>query len=311
MADDKDNAIVVSQDVQLGSIQTADPAQFFERAKTVADALVKLVNDKKLYSIISGRKYLQVAGWAYAGAMMGVMAREVSAVERENGDVEATVELIRASDGAVIGRGSAIVGMDEVDNKGKLTWGSRPRYARRSMAITRAEGKAFRLAFPWLVALAGYEATPAEEMDGLNIVEGQVAEPTGKKTEPIEPKPTRPYEADFLRERIHLRIVEHAVCNASKEQIGLVASMIEYPFIVVKDAKTKENMRHTVVKYLLGQPSLRDAKGEEIMVLMDWLKPVKDTGGAYAPDRLAEQECEKVWTAANLEAGQLKLPEEK
>jgi len=79
----------------------------------------------------------------------------------EDGTYEATVSLIRVNDGAVIGRGSAICGMDED------TWATRPNYARRSMAITRATGKAYRLGFSWIMTLAGYEPTPAEEMDGV------------------------------------------------------------------------------------------------------------------------------------------------
>ena len=39
------------------------------------------------------------------------------------------------------------------------------------MALTRATGKAFRLGFSWIITLAGYEATPAEEMDG--VIEGE------------------------------------------------------------------------------------------------------------------------------------------
>jgi hypothetical protein len=37
-------------------------------------------------------------------------------------------------------------------------------YAINSMAQTRATGKAFRLAFSWIMSMAGYEATPAEEI---------------------------------------------------------------------------------------------------------------------------------------------------
>ena len=44
------------------------------------------------------------------------------------------------------------------------TWASRARYARRSMALTRATAKASRLAFSWVMVLAGYEPTPSEEI---------------------------------------------------------------------------------------------------------------------------------------------------
>jgi hypothetical protein len=76
------------------------------------------------------------------------------------------------SDQAVISRASAECGSsDELDKYGKPVWSNRPRYARRSMAQTRATGKACRLAFSWIMSLAGYEVTPAEEM--MPIVEAE------------------------------------------------------------------------------------------------------------------------------------------
>lgn len=38
----------------------------------------------------------------------------------------------------------------------------------RSMAVTRATGKAFRLGFSWVMVMAGYSPTPAEEMPPEN-----------------------------------------------------------------------------------------------------------------------------------------------
>ena len=40
-------------------------------------------------------------------------------------------------------------------------------YAVASMAQTRAVGKAFRMKIGWLLKVAGYETTPAEEMDAI------------------------------------------------------------------------------------------------------------------------------------------------
>ena len=48
--------------------------------------------------------------------------------------------------------------------EGRLDRAARGPAARRSMAQTRATGKACRLAFSWIMALAGYEPTPAEEL---------------------------------------------------------------------------------------------------------------------------------------------------
>ncbi len=148
--------IVVTESIRLGTLEIA-PTGVIARATQIATELAALINNRKLYVPISGKKYVRVEGWTTLGAMLGVTPREVSTITHEDGTFEATVEIVR-SDGTVVGRGSAICGMDEP------TWAKRPAYARRSMAITRATGKAFRLAYSWIMTLAGYEATPAEEI---------------------------------------------------------------------------------------------------------------------------------------------------
>jgi hypothetical protein len=49
---------------------------------------------------------------------------------------------------------------------------TKPLFQLRSMAQTRAEAKALKQVFSWVVVLAGYKATPAEEMTG-NELEGE------------------------------------------------------------------------------------------------------------------------------------------
>lgn len=157
--------------LSLGSLPVADPTEIVLRATAVAKVLTKVIKDQHLSRNIQGREYVYVTGWSTLGAMLGIMARETpnGTYAREDGSYVGSVDLIRVSDGMVIGGGTAVVGMDEKDRDGKLTWGARPEYARRSMAVTRAAGKAYRLTLAWIMALAGFEGTPAEEMDGLNL----------------------------------------------------------------------------------------------------------------------------------------------
>ena len=158
------NEIVLSESVQLGAVQASSPQNVIERAKPVAVALAGIINDRKLYTVISGKKYVQVDGWATLGAMLGVLPREVRSEKTDNG-YEAYVELVRTTDGMVIGGASAICTRDE------RNWKSRDEYALKSMSATRATGKAYRLAFSWIMNLAGYESTPAEEMVDVEIIE--------------------------------------------------------------------------------------------------------------------------------------------
>lgn len=168
-----ESEIVVSDAVQLGTVQASSPQNVIARAEEVATPLAKLINDKKLYTTISGKKYVQVDGWATLGAMLGVLPREVKSTKLDNG-YEAYVELVRATDGMVIGGASAICTREE------RNWQNRDEYAIKSMATTRATGKAYRLAFSWIMNLAGYESTPAEEMIDAEFTE-QSAKPTPQK----------------------------------------------------------------------------------------------------------------------------------
>lgn len=144
------------------------PAQVIAHATETANVISKVIEDQKMYSVISGRKYVKVDAWVALGAIEGIFPREKSVHEvvHDNGhrEFEAYVELIDKRTGRVIGGGSATCGTDE------STWAKRPRFARRSMAITRATGKAFRLHYSYVMELAGYAPTPYEEMPEPEII---------------------------------------------------------------------------------------------------------------------------------------------
>lgn len=142
---------------------TNNPAQVVEAATVAADALNGVLEAKRLYSTISGRKHVLVEGWTLLGSMLGVYAVPVwtRPLEADGEYVgwEARVEA-RTRDGAVVGAAEAEVRTNE------RNWKDRDSYALRSMAQTRATSKALRLPLGFVVALAGYEAAPAEEIPG-------------------------------------------------------------------------------------------------------------------------------------------------
>lgn len=152
--------------IPLGSLILADPKTLIEKVVEVAKELVKIIDTLMLYKVIKQKKYVFVEGWEILGGMLGISAQEESSERWEDGSWESYVQLIRNSDGAVVGRASALCGMDETDSSGQLTWADRDEYARKSMSITRAAGKAYRLSLSWVMKLAGYEPLPAEEVAG-------------------------------------------------------------------------------------------------------------------------------------------------
>jgi hypothetical protein len=141
------------------ALVNADPKTSIENAAKIATAIADVIEKQKLYINIQGRKYVKVDAFIALGNIQGIFPKETKVVEHEDGTFESSVDLIDRATGRVIGGASAICGMDEP------TWKNRPRFARRSMATTRATGKAFRLHHAWILALAGYETTPSEEMD--------------------------------------------------------------------------------------------------------------------------------------------------
>ena len=153
-----DSTEIVVAPVEMGVLHASRPKEFGAAATEVANALAEIIESRKLYSTIQGRRYVRVEGWVTLAAMLGCLPREVSVVKHDDGGYTATVELARMSDGAILTRASAECGMDE------KTWASRDAYARRSMAITRATSKACRIAYSWAIVLAGFEGTPSEEM---------------------------------------------------------------------------------------------------------------------------------------------------
>ena len=102
---------------------------------------------------LQGKQYVQVAGATLIANAMGYTVREVEVKRVDFGGGvtgwEATCEILDLDTGTIIGRGSGIVTDDE------KPWGSRPQFARRAMASTRAAGRALRLSMRHLFAYLG------------------------------------------------------------------------------------------------------------------------------------------------------------
>ena len=125
-----------------------------------AGDLKKLIVENRLYTDIRGKNYVNVEGWQIAGAFTGLYPVVESVENLSEGNFykyRAKVSL-RDKEGNKVGYGVAICTNKEPGKTGF------DEYAVASMAQTRAVGKAFRLKIGWLLKVAGYETTPAEEM---------------------------------------------------------------------------------------------------------------------------------------------------
>lgn len=217
-----ETAFLVTDPPKQLSIFDMSPKGKIVYATEIANELYKVIEKQKLYSNIQGKKYIKAEGWATLGTMLNVLPKEERVIEQEDGSFEAWVNLISPT-GMVVGGASALCGMDEA------RWRSANRYARRSMAITRATGKAYRLTFAFIPAMAGYEVTPAEEMPTY--------EPHEKKPLPFYEE--TPDQAQILKtlcetfgttDKKEMREISNAMKGVAMEQLAeKVKKYIESP----------------------------------------------------------------------------------
>jgi hypothetical protein len=136
--------------------RTEDPNEVISKATATADALARVVREKNLASNISGREHVRVEGWTLLGSMLGVFAVCTETRKLEDG-WQARVEA-RTLSGALVGAAEAECLRSEKN------WKNRDDYALLSMAQTRATSKALRQPLGFVMTLAGFEATPDEEI---------------------------------------------------------------------------------------------------------------------------------------------------
>ena len=168
--------------------KTDDPAEILVQATSVANQFKDLLRRQQMVKNIQGRDHVLVEGWQTVGVMLGLSAvvewsrpycdpvtgepvmsdYEVVELNRKTGvekrfrvrgfSWEARV-VARRADGQVVAAGEALCSRNE------STWATRADFALRSMAQTRASSKALRAVLGWIVTMAGYNATPSEEVD--------------------------------------------------------------------------------------------------------------------------------------------------
>lgn len=151
------------QELQIKDSDILNPSYGFDEkiavATNVATSLKHVIDSQKLAVNISGNTYVTAEGWETLGTMLGCTpyvesVEEVSLGEKKHQyGYKATVSIRQGEH--VLSRASA---MAERNN----SQSDRPSVY--SMAQTRALGKAYRMAFSWIIKMAGYEPTPAEEM---------------------------------------------------------------------------------------------------------------------------------------------------
>lgn len=145
-----------------------EPDIVLEEARKAAIALMNVVQSKKRGVRINGETYLEYEDWQTLGRFYSMTpvvkaTREVTYGEARGW--EATAEVLLVPTNQVISSAEAMCLDDEA------RWSNKPSFQLRSMAQTRACAKALRNVLAWVVVLAGYRPTPAEEVGSAEKAE--------------------------------------------------------------------------------------------------------------------------------------------
>jgi len=151
-----------TQDLTLDLTLARDPSAVLQEAQRAAAALKDVIDRKAKPVRLNGETYLEFEDWQTVGRFYGVAAKVVETRPVEFGEVrgwEARAVAIHAASGIEVSAADSMCLNDEPN------WRNKPMFQLRSMAQTRACAKALRNVLAWVVVLAGYRPTPAEEMD--------------------------------------------------------------------------------------------------------------------------------------------------
>jgi len=223
------------------------PEIVLKEAAVAAKALRDLVEAKPKKVVLGGKTFLQFEDWLTVARFYGITVASRATNYVERGRVqgyECHAEAILVSTGQVIGAGQAEC-LDDEPN-----WNMRPVYRDgrkvgeekvplfqlRSMAQTRAQAKALRSILSWVVVLAGYAPTPAEEMDGA--AKGQ---PIASRLEcnPIAPDRVQALCGEIRKAASmnHLKALYFAAGQEAKKANDRIALDA---FVAAKDARKAE-----------------------------------------------------------------------
>ena len=197
----------------------------------LAKDLAKFIKDNKLSTTVQGKEFVNVEGWQYAGSRLGIVPivdHVINVGSDQELKYQAKVTLWDMRSQHTVGAGFAVCSNKE---SGKKFY---QEFAIMSMAQTRAIGKAYRNILAWIIRAAGYEPTPAEEMDyNTNVAVVPAALTTSVVVAPamqLTPaEPTVPVAAEPAVAPIH-----YATASQKEEIIRL----LNHP-LITRPEKTK------------------------------------------------------------------------
>ena len=218
------------------------PKKALSQMQELVQVMSSKCQGKEFIAIINGKQYPKVEWWTTVAATLGLFPIVIYSrrLDRE-GELayEARVE-VRYGD-RVVGAGEAMCSNKET------RWSSADEYAIRSMSITRATGKCYRLPLSFLAVMAGLNPTPAEEI---------------------------PINNDFSDDSDKYQEESHQVEEpASEAQIYTLGNLIENAYLSNEERlNLSKTLEHSLTKSqakellntFLGRSELIDGKWENV-----------------------------------------------
>ena len=227
------------------------PEMMVDAATKISRTLTDIIEGADLYVDIKGKKYVTVEGWTTLGFLVGVFSviEETERIEREPHSGRKKPEVIyrarataRRSDGTVIGAAEMLCSSYEKN------WYGRDEYAIQSMAETRAVSKALRMPLGWIVSLAGYAPTPAEETDILRNKRNEAN--NGPKRNRETKRYSNTLKPERVEDTIDAEIVEDELSDEEIEELKKTPALLGVIEILEKQDLpiTRENIREVIMK---------------------------------------------------------------
>lgn len=162
--------VVVPEPIRAPQLLDAlRPAERVALMTEISNVVKDVIEKQKWFADIKGKKHILIQGWTFIGGLGGCSAK-ITHTEQIDGGFKAHAVVVRCDTGIEVGSAEQVCMKGENFGRGKDD------YALVGMASTRACSRALSTVFRHVVELAGYSATPAEEM----------------LPEPAEPKPAKP-----------------------------------------------------------------------------------------------------------------------
>lgn len=183
----------------------------------------------------------------------------------------------------------------------------------RANAILKAITKAKRRVTLSIAGLGWLDETEVDSIPGAERLHvdhdtGEVLEQTDDPTpagqiadeieeadvEIVDAKPTRPYPADYMRERITEAAAKKGTAAPSEKQIQKTR-------LDMAGLWPEDDERRAVLSWLFGVTSTKDLTAGQCSVVIDWIGSKEDENGEWLPARHVEAEAGAMLTAARRE----------